>query len=116
MLLVLVVACGRPQGAEEPREPQEPMPSSVLDKQDPTAHYDHHPTGKLVGGGGGWHWPRLFGGGAPDPFNGGGEAPHYYTGCGGCTSDDPASVLVLLALIPAFARRRRMRCSTASSM
>jgi hypothetical protein len=102
--IVLVASCGPRPPAEEP---QEPMPSAVLDKQDPTAHYEHHPSGKLVGGGGGWHWPHLFGGGAPDPFYGPSEPPHYYTGCGGCSSDDPANVLVVFAIAPIVLRRRR---------
>lgn len=116
MLLVVLAACGRPQGAEEPHEPQEPMSSETLDKQDPTAHYEHHEP--LKRNDGYFAGLRNFfrGDSTPDPFAGSSTPPHYYMGCGGCASGDPSNALVLLALMPAFARRRRMRCSTASSM
>lgn len=108
-IVAALASCGP---KPEPRD--ETMPSATLDKQDPTAHYEHHDS-PTAGGGAWWRNFHPFSA-PPDPFAGPTDPPHYYTGCGGCSSDDPSGALALLALIPAFARRRRMRCSTASSM
>ena len=109
-VVVMLAGCGPKPG---PRE--EFMSSETLEHQDPKADTSHHPTLRTYSSG--WSWGNLFGhSSSSNPFSSPGSPPHYYTGCGGCASDDPSSLLVLLASMPAFARRRRIRCSTASSM
>src|SRR4051812_37813781 len=104
-LIMLLASCG------EPARPH--APPDVLARMNPNADTSHNPTLKTYGSK--WGWGRLFHhDDVPDAFYTPANPPHYYMGCGGCASNDPAGVLGLLALIPALARRRRMRCSTAS--
>ena len=82
------------------------MPSSTLEHQNPGADTSHNPTLKTYGSR--WNLGSLFHWGHPsNPFGEvAGPAPHYYTGCGGCSSNDPSGALVLLAFVPLVRRRR----------
>ncbi|HUS27467.1 MAG TPA: hypothetical protein VMZ53_03130 [Kofleriaceae bacterium] len=112
IVLLLLVGCGRPAGSGMgAEEPQDPMPSSTLEHQNPAADTSKNPTLHTYGSR--WHWPSFFHfGGPPDPFASvGGAAPHYYTGCGGCSSHDPSNALIVFALMPLVVRRRRVRAA-----
>jgi MYXO-CTERM domain-containing protein len=104
IVFLLLAACGPRPGAEEP---QAPMPSETLDKQDPKAKYEHYEPRKPSFGSrlknSFWPWRAS----TPDPFTGSSEPPHYYTGCGGCASDDRSSLLVVLLLAGLIFRRSR---------
>ena len=98
VLAMLLTSCG-PKAAPH----DEFMASATLDKQDPTAHYEHHDPPKA---GGHW-WSSFHPFSAPaDAFAGPTDPPHYYTGCGGCASNDPSGALALVVLASLVGGRR----------
>jgi hypothetical protein len=104
VLALAVAACGPRPGAEEP---QEPMPSETLDHQNPAADTSKNPTLRTYGSR--WSWGDFFHiRGPSNPFGETtGAAPHYYTGCGGCSSHGDAALVNVLLLAWLVARRRR---------
>lgn len=88
ILAALLVGC---------TEPAPRAPPDVLARMKPHADTSHNPTLKTYGS----SW-SLFGNSAERSSTG-----QYFTGCGGCSSDDPSGLLVLLAALPLATRRRR---------
>ena len=125
VLAVWLAGCTISGGSRQPAAPVQPtedmMPSAVLDHQDPGADTSHNP--ELS-----WSSSRslldeLLGGlssrnAAPSAFAGPAETPHYYKGCGGCSTEHPsglAAVAIAIAVAAGLRRRRRRRRRVAVS-
>ena len=128
MLAVWLAGCTISGGSRRPAAPTEPpadiMPSAVLDRQDPGADTSRNPElsrsssrSLLDGLLSGLSWNSSSS--SPSMFGGSTEAPHYYQGCRGCSTEGPGglSAVAIAAAVAAaagFGRQRRSRRRAAS--
>ncbi|HWO19317.1 MAG TPA: MYXO-CTERM sorting domain-containing protein [Kofleriaceae bacterium] len=117
VLAVWLAGCtisGGGRGLAAPTQPPaDTMPSDVLDRQDPGADTSRNPElsrsssrsllDDLLGGLSPWR-------ASPPAFSGPTEAPHYYKGCRGCSTEGPGGLAaVAVAVAAGLALRRRDR-------
>jgi MYXO-CTERM domain-containing protein len=107
-----LAGCTVTGGRSRPAAPAQPtgdlMPSSVLDHQDPGADTSHNPVQRWVSSGS--PFDGLFTWHAPESaFGGSAGTPHYYKGCGGCSTDRASGALLPAIAVGLGLRRRRRR-------